>query len=699
MSWKLTPRGACRLGRQARCSRALRAKAGRGSLLGAILCLGAAVCLGTATLARAAIVLDARFEAGPEQFQYVDDAFRGTAQPNYSSGAASTSGGFTGGMLGVSIGGVDDLPVDGMSGGWERGVEVQVSEPLDLTFRYRVTQRPDYHATEHSQVLASWDGALIGALGNDTVAQIAGNGAGGINRSSGWRQFRAPLGTVSAGTHVLRIGGFNNRKTAAAEWSELEFDDVRIASSVGPAPTDAALALVAALEAARFRSSIGTLAAFGTRFWSQPANDSAADWVEAQLASYGYQVERQVFMFAGQQKESVYATKQGALRPDQMWIVSAHLDSVNFDSPDRSFAPGADDDASGIALVLEAARVFAASTVRTDSSIRFVLWNNEETGLTGSAAYVAARRNLQGQEDPPGSGRYPEPLWLGILQHDMILYDHGLPPQADQITAADIDVEYQAAADFGGLSTQLAHAFRDANAVHAGAYPAEIGADMNATDSRSFQHDCPAVSVRENRRMSEIQHGANPHWHKGTDVIEAYSDADFALGFDTVRTTVGAIAQLAGATVATCGDGIVLPTEACDDGDAAAGDGCDASCAIEAGWECSGQPTACTLCRAVVLGFPDPAVKDRFAWAGAGAAPCAGTFDVARGSLADLIATGTLAPATCLADGQLDLHLMDAAIPESQTGFWYLVRAGSDSWNSQLHHAGPDRDATLAACP
>jgi hypothetical protein len=79
------------------------------------------------------------------------------------------------------------------------------------------------------------------------------------------------------------------------------------------------------------------------------------------------------------------------------------------------------------ALVMELARIFSSPDVKTERSIRFVLWNNEETGLNGAYAYVAQRAALQGREDPAGSGRYPEPKWLGMVQHDMMLFDHGMP--------------------------------------------------------------------------------------------------------------------------------------------------------------------------------------------------------------------------------------------------------------------------------
>ena len=66
---------------------------------------------------------------------------------------------------------------------------------------------------------------------------------------------------------------------------------------------------------------------------------------------------------------------------------------------------------------MELARVFSSPDVRTERSIRFVLWNNEETGLNGAYAYVAERAELQGRENTGPDPGYPEPKWLGMVQH------------------------------------------------------------------------------------------------------------------------------------------------------------------------------------------------------------------------------------------------------------------------------------------
>ena len=119
-------------------------------------------------------------------------------------------------------------------------------------------------------------------------------------------------------------------------------------------------------------------------------------------------------------REEVYCTKVGTTRPDEMYIVGGHMDGIGC-------GEAANDDGSGTALVMELARIFSSPDVQTERSIRFALWNNEETGLNGARAYVDQRKDLQGKEDPPGSGRYPEPKWLGMIQHDMMMFDHGMP--------------------------------------------------------------------------------------------------------------------------------------------------------------------------------------------------------------------------------------------------------------------------------
>jgi len=365
--------------------------------------------------------------------------------------------------------------------------------------------------------------------------------------------------------------------------------------------------LLGRLDLERYKATIKGLAAFGDRRQGTSRNRAAIDWIEAQLKSYGCaNTERLTYAFppppppppiapvgvrnpgpdvpravgggrprgvrntpvpnndidaqpdarlralnaqepAAGERQEVYCTKIGATRPGEMYIVAAHMDG-------RGFGEAANDDGSGTSLVMELARVFSSPDVQTERSIRFILWNNEETGLNGARAYVEQRKALQGKEEPLGSGRFPEPKWLGMIQHDMMLFDHGAPRadgtvSKEQRPEADINIEFQTQSIFAGQSQALAWAFASANEKYAGDYPAVIGSHMTNTDSTPFQDSVASISLRENERGTEIGSGWDPHWHQPTDTYANFSDKDFLLGLNAAQTTLGAIAELAGASL------------------------------------------------------------------------------------------------------------------------------------------------------
>jgi hypothetical protein len=361
--------------------------------------------------------------------------------------------------------------------------------------------------------------------------------------------------------------------------------------------------MVSRLELERYKATVKGLTQFGDRRQGTERNRRAVDWIEAQLKSYGCtNTERITYDFqspplrtggrgparpqtnAAQgggrlrgyrirtgvntdslaqkdpklrtlnaepakdgQRQEVYCTKVGTTHPNEMYIVGGHMDG-------HGWGEAANDDGSGTALVMELARVFSSPDVKTDRSIRFVLWNNEETGLNGARAYVAQREALQGKEEPAGSGRYPEPKWLGMIQHDMMMFDHGMPrPDGtippEQRPEADVNIEFQSASKMADSAAKLAWFFQTANERYATDYPAAVGQHMTNTDSQPFQDLIPAISLRENERGAQIGAGWDPQWHQVTDVYATYSDKDFRLGMNAAQTTLAAVAMLTGATV------------------------------------------------------------------------------------------------------------------------------------------------------
>jgi hypothetical protein len=365
---------------------------------------------------------------------------------------------------------------------------------------------------------------------------------------------------------------------------------------------DPVATLVSRLDLERYKATIKGLTQFGDRRQGTPRNRAANDWIEAQLARFGCtNTERVHYHYAPEPfqdpplgsaggmpraigggrprgmrvpmrtntdplkqldvklrelnseptapgpRDQVFCTKIGATRPDEMYIVGAHMDG-------HGWGDAANDNASGTALVLEVARILSAPDVQTERSIRFILWNNEETAYDGSRAYIAQRRALQGQEHPRGSGRYPEPKWLGMIQHDMMLFDHGMPRadgtiSPDQRPEADVNVEFQGKSSLARESQELAWMFQAANELYASDYPVTVGNHMASTDSEMFMDIVPSISVREHERGVQVGNGWDPHWHQATDVFTTFSDQDFRLGLNAAQTTLGAIGRLAGATL------------------------------------------------------------------------------------------------------------------------------------------------------
>jgi hypothetical protein len=349
-------------------------------------------------------------------------------------------------------------------------------------------------------------------------------------------------------------GGRGGRQGGAAGQQQQQYGPGRnLRGVLGGVPLTAADSavqqIVGRLDFDSYKEILRGLAQFGDREQGTERNAQAVDWIEEQLRGWGYETGRIHYEYlprgatVPEPREEVYATLVGSTVPGEMYIVGAHMDG-------RGGGEAVNDDGSGTALVMEIARVMAASDVTTTRSIRFALWNNEETGLNGAEAYVEQRAPLQGIEEPAGSGRYPEPRWLGMVQHDMMMWDHGNPVTYNQALDADVDIEFQLNSAMAGESAALALRLLNANRKFATDYPAVVSNAMSNTDSTPFMDLVPAVSLRENRRLYETGNRANPHWHQPTDLFVMYTDNDFRLGFNAAQTTLGAIALLVDARIA-----------------------------------------------------------------------------------------------------------------------------------------------------
>ncbi len=161
-----------------------------------------------------------------------------------------------------------------------------------------------------------------------------------------------------------------------------------------PLPALLLMAASPAPDSAKLRTTVDKLVSFGTRHTLSSATDpkrgigAARNWVAGEFSKLGLTVERPSKRFDGPRApngvivENVLAIQRGTGDPNHVVIVAGHIDSRVTDPMNAtSDAPGANDDASGVALVMEAARLLSKETF--NATIIYAALSGEEQGLWG----------------------------------------------------------------------------------------------------------------------------------------------------------------------------------------------------------------------------------------------------------------------------------------------------------------------------
>ncbi|MBC7804929.1 MAG: M20/M25/M40 family metallo-hydrolase [Akkermansiaceae bacterium] len=177
-----------------------------------------------------------------------------------------------------------------------------------------------------------------------------------------------------------------------------------------PSHEPAVKTVVGRIDKSRLEAIVHGLAAFPTRHTLSGANgvDAAATWLEGEFDKIAtesggrLQIVKQTWtepagnrIPAPAELTNVLATLPGTASPERVIVISGHYDSRVTDVLDaKSVAPGANDDASGVAVVLEVARAMALSKVRFPATVIFAAVTGEEQGLYGSA-YLAKSLKAQ----------------------------------------------------------------------------------------------------------------------------------------------------------------------------------------------------------------------------------------------------------------------------------------------------------------
>ncbi len=200
---------------------------------------------------------------------------------------------------------------------------------------------------------------------------------------------------IAASLHrkLRHCGGFMFHASEAEAHTALASGALR-AMPLGTRPTyqiaNQALVtpLLAQMDEQHLAATIAGLTAFVNRYYSSPHGAEAANWLSrtwADIAARHSIISVAQFAHAGYGQRSVIATIAGSDKASEVIVLGAHLDSINLSS-DRAgaAAPGADDDASGVAGLTEVLRVLAAANYRPRRTIKLIGYAAEEVGLRGS---------------------------------------------------------------------------------------------------------------------------------------------------------------------------------------------------------------------------------------------------------------------------------------------------------------------------
>jgi len=259
-----------------------------------------------------------------------------------------------------------------------------------------------------------------------------------------------------------------------------------------------------------------TIASRHTRYGTPFMKDTeyAYEWFQ----NLNLNPEYQYWEANGYSNRNVIATKIGQGHPDEIIVITAHID----DAPGASYAPGADDNGSGTVGVMTAAEIF--STYQFDRTIRYVLSTGEEQGLLGSSAYVDMVYN-QGD------------TIVANYNMDMLGWDDDALPIVDIHTRRTNDVGYAADLAIAETFINIVNTYGLSNSITPEIVPDAIYASDH---SRFWNKGYPAVLAIEDWQ------DFNAYYHTTNDALRNIN-MPYYTAF--VKGSLGTCAQIGGIQV------------------------------------------------------------------------------------------------------------------------------------------------------
>ncbi len=279
-------------------------------------------------------------------------------------------------------------------------------------------------------------------------------------------------------TFPVRNNFFHNKKT--------------ISRYVNDLTTDSLISVITELiNKDSVQYFIQKLQDFQTRFLFASNRDSVSEWIRGEFLRMGYtDVKLDSFQYQNTTQKNVVATLPGTVQPNRFVVTGGHHDSYSSGNP-LVFAPGADDNASGTAAVLETARVLKAAGYQSELTIKFITFAAEEYGLWGSVDYAQKAVN-DGMD-----------IKL-MINHDMI--SHTL----HQANESNVDINYYSGCEsYRELAKQMVGQYSILT-------PLTGSPNSSGSDSYSFWTQGYQAIYFEETNFS-------PYYHSINDIISNYN--------------------------------------------------------------------------------------------------------------------------------------------------------------------------------
>ncbi|CUM42807.1 M28 family peptidase [Streptomyces gardneri] len=278
----------------------------------------------------------------------------------------------------------------------------------------------------------------------------------------------------------------------------------------GTLPDKFVAALVELVSTDALRETVEALASFHTRHTFSPLVEQAAEEIANRFKAAGYSdVTLRTWSNAGHSADNVICTKPGTDAGSPVIILCGHYDSRMENLNDATArAPGADDNASGVAAILEIARLL--EPVALTSTVRFVAFSGEEQGLWGATAYAAELHAAGAQV-------------FRVVNLDMV----GRPPADGSVTVER---------DIGN-----AVAGNDAASLAFGAVMAQAAADYTTLPVKLghiYSSDYMPFEAHGDVTIGAYEGEGNPHYHRTTD---APATLDYGYLADVTRITLATL--------------------------------------------------------------------------------------------------------------------------------------------------------------